>query len=196
MFTALLDTNVLWPSLQRDFFLSLAVEGTFRPVWSEAILSELSASEENKLIARHQKTPREAHARAFKLVDTMRRMFPDALIQNWEWRDGSYGLPDRNDEHVVAAAETADAKAIVTENLKDFPAHLIPSTIAVVSARTFAFHAVSVSTHRAHLAINEIAKRSGSRGPVMTHDHILDRLEKAYGFTDAVGVLRDTRPAP
>ncbi len=52
MFTATLDTSVLWPSLQRDLLLSLAIEGTYRPTWSSAILDELQFHEEAKLVKR------------------------------------------------------------------------------------------------------------------------------------------------
>jgi hypothetical protein len=52
MSAAHLDTSVLWPSLQRDFLLSLAIEALYRPLWSTAILAELEYHETQKLMNR------------------------------------------------------------------------------------------------------------------------------------------------
>ena len=78
MFTALLDACVLWPSLQRDFLLSLAIEGMYRPIWSSAILEELEISENAKLTDRAGMSSGEAELRARHLIEEMRANFEDA----------------------------------------------------------------------------------------------------------------------
>ncbi len=83
MFAALLDTSVLWPSLQRDFLLSLAIEGLYRPLWSTAILDELCYHEAQKLIRRGH-DPVMAEQNAHRLVDQMRLAFDDAVVANWK----------------------------------------------------------------------------------------------------------------
>jgi hypothetical protein len=77
VFTALLDTCVLWPSAQRDFLLSLAAEGMYRPVWSPAILAELEYHEADKLIRRGVREDNAA-SRAHFLIEQMRSAFDDA----------------------------------------------------------------------------------------------------------------------
>ena len=87
MFTAFLDTCVLWPSLQRDFLLSLAIEGLYRPVWSAVILDELQYHEAAKLIKRGE-TANQAAERAQRLTTQMRTAFNDAEVHGWEGLEG------------------------------------------------------------------------------------------------------------
>ena len=128
MFAALLDTCVPWPSLQRDFLLSLAVEDLYRPVGSSVILAELEYEEAAKPVDRGERES-VAAGRAARLVSQIRTAFADAEVTGWEARDGSYGLPDADDERVVAAACTAGAGVIVTHNPKDFPDGRLPRGI-------------------------------------------------------------------
>lgn len=188
MFTATLDTSVLWPSLQRDFLLSLAIEGAYRPTWSSAILEELEFHEEAKLVKRGTSRA-DAAERASTLVAAMRREFADAAVEGWEPLEGTFGLPDPDDEHVVAAAVIAGAGAIVTENFKDFPSDRIPPSIQVLSAREFARNTVALNPQYALAAVQEIARRSGRHGDVLTVDAILDVLRDRYGMIEAVEMM-------
>jgi hypothetical protein len=189
VFTALLDTCALWPSLQRDFLLSLAIEGMYRPVWSEAILEELQYQEIHKLIRRGV-DPVEAAARAGHLVRRMRTAFPDTLVSGWEGLEGTYGLPDPGDEHVVAAAVVGGAGAIVTHNIKDFPESQVPTGIDVLHPKEFAANTVTLRPERAWAAVEAIACRSGTSGPPLTTAAILDRLTQRYDMHQAVELIR------
>ena len=189
MFTALLDTSVLWPSLQRDFLLSLAVEGLYRPIWSAAILAELEVHETAKL-ERRGVPAAEAQDRAQYLVTQMRQAFDDAEVEGWEGLEGTYGLPDPNDEHVAAAAVVGGAEAIVTANLKDFPPARLPSGLQALPAAEFALNTVSLDPARSLVAVAQIAGRSGRKGPGLTVESILELLVVRYGLDNAVEVLR------
>ncbi|MFC4126331.1 PIN domain-containing protein [Nocardia rhizosphaerae] len=159
MFAVLLDTCVLWPSLQRDFLLSLAVEGLYRPMWSDRILVELEIGERAKLIARGDDEV-DATNRAHRLVSVLATRFDDALVRNWEPHEGTFGLPDPNDEHVVAAAVVGGAGAIVTNNLRDFPHDRVSDCLVVRTAAQFAADTVSVSPDAAVLALRTMLGRS------------------------------------
>jgi len=119
----------------------------------------------------------------------MRREFADAEVGGWEPLEGTFGLPDRDDEHVVAAAVIAGAGAIITENLKDFPADKIPPTIQVLSAREFAKNTVALNARHALAAVQEIASRSGRHGAVLTVEEIFDTLRERYGMIEAVEMM-------
>ena len=194
MFTATLDTSVMWPSLQRDFLLSLAIEGTYRPTWSSAILDELQFHEEAKLVKRGMPVA-EAARRAATLIAAMRREFADAEVDGWQPLEGTFGLPDPDDEHVLAAAVIAGAGAIVTENLKDFPADRIPPGIQVLSAREFAKNTVALNPRLALAAVHEIASRSGRYGATLAVGEILETLRDRYGMIEAVDMMTEAESA-
>ncbi|MGF1660886.1 MAG: PIN domain-containing protein [Kineosporiaceae bacterium] len=184
MFAALLDTCVLWPSAQRDFLLSLAVEGMYRPLWSDAVLDELHRTESTKRRERHGDSASAAEAFATTLVARMRTSFEDALVTGWEVV-APQGLPDPDDEHVLAAAIVGGAGALVTENIRDFPDGLVPDRIRVLSARRFITDTVGVDPDRAARALEAMAQRRTT-----TVTDVMTTLEGRYGLHDAMAVIR------
>lgn len=113
-FSVILDACVLYPAPIRDFLLSLAAEGLFKPHWSNKIQEEWVR---NLLKNREDLTAKHLQ----KTVDAMNRAFPDASISGYEELVVSLSLPDKDDRHVLAAAIKGNADLIATFNLKDFP---------------------------------------------------------------------------
>jgi len=187
VFAALLDTCTLWPSLQRDFLLSLAIEGLYRPLWSSAILAELEEHEARKLTKRGAAAT-EAQSRAVRLVERMQAEFDDACVQGWEPLDGSYGLPDADDEHLVAAAVVGGAGAIITDNVKHLPRNKVPEGIQVTKPAAFALETVELAPDMAMHAVTEMASRH--KNPPRTADDLLALLENRYGMAEAVELMR------
>jgi hypothetical protein len=186
VFAAILDTCVLWPSLQRDFLLSMAIEGLYRPLWSEAILEELHRHEQYKLTDRGTEEDA-ALDQADRLVENMRVHFDDALVTGWEPLDGNFGLPDVDDEHVVAAAVVGGAGAIVTDNLKHFPAALVPSDIQVLTGREFAANTADVDPERAAQALRVMASRRSKTKH--TPRELVALLVARYGMHDVADIV-------
>lgn len=110
-----LDTNVLFPRLLREILLGAAGAGLIRPYWSPRVLEEwrIAAARAGGMAA-------EADTRAM-IADLFAR-HPDAAVDPDPATEAMIELPDRHDAHVAAAAAAAGADALVTMNLRDFPA--------------------------------------------------------------------------
>lgn len=191
MYAAVLDTCVLYPSLQRDFLLSLAAEGSYRPLWSTKILQELRECEQEKLTERAGFTASRAEKAVDHLLDALRASFDDAEVDDWRRYISTIELPDPDDRHVVACAIAGRADAIVTSNLRDFPPSQIPTSIEITPPAVFALNNVTLDPARARRAIEGIVERSGSKNrPKRTFDGVLTVLESRYAMTEAVQHLR------
>jgi predicted nucleic acid-binding protein len=115
-YAALLDACVLVPMPLCDTLLRLAEEPAFyRPLWSEEILSEAGNALESKL----KLTPAQRERR----IPFMKRDFPEALVRVLPSLPTTIEcMPDPSDRHVLAAAVCGHANAIVTQNVRHFPA--------------------------------------------------------------------------
>jgi predicted nucleic acid-binding protein len=108
-----IDTCVLYPTVMREMVLGVARHGAFTPVWSLRILEEWARA------ARKLGPTGEAQARSeIALVEAA---FPTAKTAVPEGLLARFWLPDEADVHVLAAAVTSSADAIMTLNAKDFP---------------------------------------------------------------------------
>lgn len=110
---ALLDTNVIYPTVMRELLLGVAAAGLFTPLWSPRILDEW------RHVAARRGPEDEAIADTAILAMTLR--FPKACVTPRASDEARLHLPDEADIHVLAAAIAGSADIIVTQNRADFP---------------------------------------------------------------------------
>lgn len=105
-FVALLDANVLYPAYLRDALLRLAEAEIYQVRWSRQILDEMARN----VLENNPELPEE---RIERLVRTMERAFPEAMVTGHEPLVSSM-TNDPKYRHVMAAAVRGRADVIVT----------------------------------------------------------------------------------
>lgn len=108
-----IDACVLYPTVMREMVLGAARTDAFVPLWSERILEEWARAA--------QKLGPTGEPQARAEIALVRGDFPDATVGVPEGLQARLWLPDTNDIHVLAAAVSSSADAIMTLNAKDFP---------------------------------------------------------------------------
>ena len=184
MFGAMLDANVLVPSLLRDTLLTLGAGGMYQPRWSPVILGETRHAIRSLRDAKGQ-DKEQTEAYIAHLFSETERSFPDSSITGWEHLEGTFGLRDPQDEHVVAAAVEGSAGVIVTENLRDFPEAKLPGELHALSGVEFLDATIEVNPAHAAKELSLMAQRRG-----LSLGDLLDLMVMRLGTIPSLGRLR------
>lgn len=185
-FTVVYDACVLYPAPLRDLLMRLALTDRFRARWSNAIHDEWTR---NLLRNRPELDPTTIQ----KTRELMNANVRGCLVNGFEGLITSIELPDPDDRHVLAAAIHCGADAIVTFNLKDFPADILERYhLSVQHPDDFVVDLFDLYPASVLQAISE--QRSALKNPPMTADALLEVLLK-QGLTQTAALLRDWRLA-
>ena len=177
-FTAVLDTNVIYPVIIRDLLFWFAHYDMFTPKWSNHIFDEWKEVMERKGVA---------HRELKKRVQKANDAFPDALVQNYEGLIESLRLPDEKDCHVLAAAVKINAHVIVSNNVKHFPEKILNSYgLKIKSADDFLTDIIDLNPVTAIEAFREMVLNK--KNPDLDEDEVLNRLRK-NGLNDTADYL-------
>ncbi|MBB5789562.1 PIN domain-containing protein [Jiangella mangrovi] len=172
----LVDANVLYSRVLRDYLLYAADEEIIAVAWSREILDEVT----EHLVANVAGFTVESGAR---LAAAMNRAFPYAEVEpepEAHERLSELALPDEDDRHVIAAAVAAEATILCTANTKDFPEEiagplgfevmtpdaLLSLLIAEYPAQMLTAHATSVARLRGATDASTIAALERAGAPI------------------------------
>jgi predicted nucleic acid-binding protein len=177
-FTAVLDTNVIYPVIIRDLLFWFAYYDLYTPKWSHHIFDEWK-----EVMQRKGVSPEEAEKRVRKA----NLAFPDALVQNYEGLIELLNLPDEKDRHVLAAAIKTNAHIIVSNNIKDFPEE-VPDNygLKIKTPDDFLTDIIDLNTEIAIEAFKEMVLNK--KNPDWDEYEVLDSLRR-NGLVDTANYL-------
>lgn len=184
VFSALLDANVLVPSLLRDVLLQLAVEHAYRPLWSDEILAEVEdAVVEIQRKKRANLDEGALRARLRQEFADYSEALPDALVTGWHSLTVGMLTPDPDDRHVVAAAVAGRADTIVTNDVDDFPEWSLPFKITAQTADQFLADMLDMNPLATRAAVDAVASRTSRRPgrPELSPQDVVARLGTRSG---------------
>lgn len=169
-YTAVLDACVLYPAPLRDLLLSLAQTGMYHARWSHQIQDEWVRN----LLIKRPDLKKEDLARTCK---AMNASVLDCLIENYETVASTLELPDPDDRHVLGAAIIGHADAIVTFNLRDFPAEIL-SVYNIEAQHPDDFIANQLDLRQLEALAAIKAMRARLRNPPKTASELITTLER------------------
>jgi hypothetical protein len=150
---AVLDANVLYGIVPTDLLITLAIDGVYRPYWTEAILDEAIRN----ITANRPDLNQADIVRRFEL---MNRALPSANVAPPADTLLAAMSNDIGDRHVLAAAVTVGAEVIVTENLRHFtPPACAPHGIIAMTLDDFISELLDDHESVIIDAISEMASR-------------------------------------
>lgn len=177
-FTAVLDTNVIYPVIIRDLLLWFAHYDLYTPKWSAHIFDEWKQVMIRKGVEEEEVSRR---------IQAPNRAFPDAFVQHYEGIIPNLILPDPKDCHVLAAASKANANIIVTNNIKDFPKEYLQTFgLAVKSADDFLTDIIDLNPQVSIQAFREMVLHK--KNPKLEEYTVLDQLRRC-GLPDTANYL-------
>ncbi|MGH9960177.1 MAG: PIN domain-containing protein [Pyrinomonadaceae bacterium] len=184
-FVVIYDACVLYPAPLRDLLLGLAAAGTVRARWTDAVLDECFRNI-------HKDRPDRPPEKLARTRDLMVQAVPDCLVTGYEGLIAGLKLPDPDDRHILAAAIRANAQAIITFNLKDFPENvLVEYDIEAKHPDDFVVETIDLAQGAVVQTITEQVARL--KAPPVTIPQLLDTLREQR-LVQSVARLRGLWP--
>jgi len=168
-FSVVYDAYVLYPFTLRDLLIRLALTDLFKARWTDKIHEEWINA-----VLKEGKYERSKLERTRDLMD---KHVLDAKIYGYEPLIGNLTLPDKDDRHVLAAAIKANADAIISSNVKDFPSQILSQyDIELIHPDDFIYYQFELNTALCCQAVKR--QRLALKNPPKNSKEFVDMFKK------------------